>query len=90
MSLIDAIKTGETTLEGFGVVSENVRLFIRKIESLGGAAKILGGGGKTDNAGFLLCYHADRPRIDAVAREAGYKTQSISLGEEGIRLEKKI
>jgi len=80
--LIDAIRVGERTLEGMGVVSKKVIPLIRKIERAGGAAKILGGGGKADGVWFLLCHHSN-PKV---VKE---KKQYIALGEEGIRLEQK-
>jgi mevalonate kinase len=79
-TLIDAIQKGERTLEGMGVVSKKVTPLIRSIEQSGGAAKILGGGGRTDGAGYLLCYSHHPPKGSI----------PISLGEEGIRLENKI
>lgn len=76
--LIDAMKIGERTLEGMGVVSPKVIPVIRKIESAGGAAKILGGGGRTAGVGYLLCY-LHKPPKGAIP---------ITLGEEGVKLEK--
>ncbi len=78
--LIDAIQKGEQTLEEIGVVSKKVIPVIRSIEKSGGAAKILGGGGKTEGVGYLLCYSHHPPK----------RNLPIILGEEGIRLEKKI
>lgn len=75
---IDAIRKGERTLEGMGVVSRKVIPLIREIEKAGGAAKILGGGGRAEGVGFLLCYHHDLEKFEALP---------IRLGEEGIRLE---
>ena len=76
--LIDAVRVGEKTLEGMGVVSKKVIPLIREIEKAGGAAKILGGGGRAEGAGYLLCYHHDPEKFGALP---------IRLGEEGIRLE---
>lgn len=76
--LIDAIRLGERTLEGMGVVSRKVIPLIREIEKSGGAAKILGGGGRTAGVGFLLCYHHEPEKFQALP---------IRLGEEGIKLE---
>lgn len=84
--LINAIKTGEQTLEGIGVVSTIVLPIIRSIEKAGGAAKILGGGGRTEGVGFLLAYHHD-PEV--LAKKFHLKIKKIKLGEEGIRLENK-
>jgi mevalonate kinase len=78
--LIDAMRKGERTLEGIGVVSNKVVHTIRSIEKVGGAAKILGGGGRTDGVGYLLCYSHQTPKGSI----------PILLGEEGIRLEQKL
>lgn len=87
--LLDAIRVGENTLEEMGVVSEKVIPLIRKIEKMNGAAKILGGGGKNDGVGFLLCYHKEIKQIDELVKQYNYSSQAIQLGEEGIRLEQK-
>lgn len=78
--LIDAIRKGERSLEQMGVVSKKAMNVIGNIEKIGGAAKILGGGGKTDGVGYVLCY-AHNPPVEGMP---------IVLGEEGIRLEKKV
>lgn len=87
--LVDAIRIGEGTLEGMGVVSKKVIPLIRKIEQAGGAAKILGGGGKADGVGFLLCYHHDPKKIETLSKPYGFSIRHIQLGEEGVRLEEK-
>lgn len=87
--LIDAIQTGERTLEGMGVVSRRVQPLMRQIERAGGAVKILGGGGVKEGVGFLLCYHHEMKKIEKLCEKFGYITQEIKLGEAGIRLEKK-
>lgn len=79
-TLIDAVRKGERTLEDIGVVSKKVIPIIRAIEKAGGAAKILGGGGRTDGVGYLLCY-SHRPPASSIP---------IMLGEEGARLENKL
>ncbi|MBI5619411.1 mevalonate kinase [Candidatus Gottesmanbacteria bacterium] len=86
--LLDAIRAGERTLEGMGVVSTKVIPLIRQIEKIGGAAKILGGGGRTEGVGFLLCYHRKPATIETLCKPYGYTLQAIQLGEEGARLEK--
>ncbi|MFZ5845446.1 MAG: mevalonate kinase [Patescibacteria group bacterium] len=87
--LIEVIKGGERTLEGMGVVSPKVIPLIHQIEKAGGAAKILGGGGRKGSVGFLLGYHRELKKIQTVCQSYGYSLQSIILGEEGIRLERK-
>lgn len=78
-TLIDALRKGERSLERIGVVSKKVIPIIRAIETSGGAAKILGGGGRAGGVGYLLCY----------AHRAPKGSVPITLGEEGIRLERK-
>ncbi len=78
--LLDAIRKGERTLESIGVVGKKVIPVIRAIEKSGGAAKILGGGGRAAGVGYLLCY----------TRKPLKGSLPIKLGEEGIRLERKL
>lgn len=73
--LMSAIRRGEKTLEEMGVVSKKAISMIREVEKSGGAAKILGGGGRVDGVGFLLGYHP------------GHTMNTITLGTEGVRLE---
>lgn len=87
--LIKALRIGERTLERIGAVSKKVIPFIRDIERMGGAAKILGGGGKTAGVGYLLCYYQNKKLIGNLCKKYEFKTESIKLGEEGIRLEKR-
>ncbi len=85
--LLDAMNIGERTLEGMGVVSKKVVPLICAIEKAGGAAKILGGGGKSDGVGFLLCYHHDPKKIERLSKTYGFSIRQITLGEEGVRLD---
>jgi mevalonate kinase len=87
--LIGAMKIGEKTLEDMGVVSKKVIPFVRTIEKVGGAAKILGGGGASGGVGFLLCYHTDIKRITQLSQKYSYKTVTIYLGEKGVSLDEK-
>ncbi len=86
--LMDAIQKGQRSLEDMGVVSRKAALIIRFIEKSGGAAKILGGGGKKGNVGYLLCYHPDKSNLTAVCGRYGYPLEDVRLGGEGVRLEK--
>jgi len=94
--LLEAIREGEQTLEHMQVVSKKVQSLIREIESMGGAAKILGGGGKKDGVGYLLCYyHAPmsikgKSPLEDVVSQHSYQLRRIQLGEEGVRLETNI
>lgn len=82
-----AIKKGEKNLEKIGVVGNFAQKIIREIESLGGAAKICGAGGKKDGSGILLCYHKDLQKIKKVAGKFKVSISPVKLGEEGIRIE---
>jgi mevalonate kinase len=88
-NLVDGIKRGEQTLERMGVVSKQIVPTIRAIEKAGGAAKILGGGGRTDGVGFLLCYHKNQKTVENLCAKHKFEIQKIQLGEEGVRLEKR-
>lgn len=85
--LIHAMQVGERTLEGMGVVSNKVVPLIRSIEKAGGAAKILGGGGKAGGVGFLLVFHHEPEKIEKLSKPFGFSIRHIRLGEEGARLE---
>lgn len=86
--LIGALQIGEATLEDLGVVSQQVIPFVRVVEKSGGAAKILGGGGKKAGVGYLLCYHPDWSVLSRLGKQYHYPLQAIRLAEEGIRLKK--
>lgn len=87
--LIDAIRVGERTLEEMGVVSKKVIPVIRNTEHLGGAAKILGGGGRKDGVGFLLGYHRSESVLHELCATYNFPIQKIQLGCVGVTLERK-
>lgn len=83
--LIRIIRAGEKNLETIGVVSSFVEPIIRKIESIGGAAKICGAGGKTGPTGVLLAYHPDKSKLEALAKSLNLPFFSTALGVKGLR-----
>jgi mevalonate kinase len=87
--LITAIQKGEQTLEEMDVVSRRVLPVIREIEQNGGAAKILGGGGKKEGVGFLLCYVPDDKKISLLCKKYSYRIVDITLHGGGVRLDEK-
>jgi len=87
--LLDAMRAGQQSLEKMGVVGEKVLPCIRAVEKAGGAAKILGGGGKKEGVGFLLCYHREHSVIEEIGKKFGYDLQPVLLGGVGVTLEKK-
>lgn len=54
-------------LEKLGVVSKKAQEIIRKIEAIGGSAKITGAGGKKSGSGQLITYHNDPKKLKALA-----------------------
>jgi len=78
--LIDAIRTGEKTLEGMGVVSKKVMPLMRQIEDVGGAVKILGGGGVKEGVGFLVLEVVGKCGLGAVRWEE-FTERGFFIGE---------
>jgi mevalonate kinase len=85
---MSSIRKGEKTLEQMGAVSLKAKKIIREIEKSGGAAKILGGGGRKSGVGYLLCYLPESI-YPGINKKYGDKIRKVNLGEEGIRLEQK-
>jgi len=81
------IRLGEKNLERLGVVSSFAKSFIRKIEKIGGAAKICGAGGKTKGTGVVLAYHKNRKELEDLLQSQKIAFSPISLGAEGVRQE---
>ena len=88
--LLDSIKIGENTLENIGVVSKEIIPFIRQVEDTGGAAKILGGGGKTGSVGYLLCFHPKKEVLIKISEKFNFPLEATTLAQAGLRLEKKL
>ncbi len=86
--LIYALRGTSKTLSDMGVVSDSAGSIVRSIELSGGAAKILGGGGKKGPVGYLLCYHPNKEKLTAVCKKLSLPFFPVTLGAEGVRLEK--
>lgn len=80
-SLLETIRDGEKNLEKLGVVGKKAQKIIREIEKLGGAAKIMGGGGVKDGSGMLLVYLIDNKKI---AELKAFKLIDVKLNQKGI------
>ncbi|MDO8583337.1 MAG: mevalonate kinase [bacterium] len=85
--LVRIIKEGEKNLENLGVVSGLAKSFIRKIEEMGGVAKICGAGGITKGSGMVLAYSKDKKTIEKLAESNKFLHINLSLGVEGLREE---
>jgi len=86
--LVDSIRAGQRTLEAMDAVSKYAKTFVRAVEKTGGAAKILGGGGRKAGVGYLLCYHARPGLLKEFLERFTTDLTPVRLGEEGVRLEK--
>lgn len=86
-ALLDCIRHGERNLEALGVVGKKAHRIIRIVETHGGAAKILGGGGIREGSGMLLVYHPDTATLAKLIKQEQWEILQIVLGEEGIRQE---
>lgn len=82
------IKENERLLEALDVVSPKTKRLIRKLEALGGAAKISGAGGLKDASGVLIAYHKDANKLKEFAKRSKLELMKVKLGEEGVRFEK--
>lgn len=85
--LIKIICNGEKNLEKLGVVGVKAKKIIRMVEHLGGAAKIMGGGGIKGGSGMLLAYHIDSSKLIDLGVRQNFTIIPVKLGEEGIRRE---
>lgn len=83
--LIEIIKKAERNLEKLGVVGKKAQGIIRKIEKLGGAAKISGAGGVKKGSGMLLIYHKNPKKVLDFAKNNNREAFRIKIGEEGLR-----
>jgi mevalonate kinase len=88
-SFKELINQNEILLEKLGVVSNSTKELVRRIERLGGAAKISGAGGRRENSGILIVYHSDGEKLMNFAKKNNLEISKLKLGEEGVRIEKK-
>jgi mevalonate kinase len=87
--ILEAMRGCERTLEKMGVVSSFAEKIIKQIEKIGGAAKILGGGGHKKGVGYLLSYHPQKNNLVTHLAHHRLLFREILIGEEGVRLEKR-
>ena len=84
----ELVKYNEELLEKLDVVSPTTKNIIRKIEKVGGAAKITGAGGKKEGSGMIIVYHKDSDKLLKFAKDNKLDLFSVKIGEEGVRIEK--
>lgn len=88
ISIIDLIRENERNLESLGVVSEFTKELIRKVEKLGGAAKISGAGGRKGNSGIVLVYHKDEDKLKNILNKWKLIFMDVKFGSRGVTYEK--
>lgn len=86
-SVINVIRLGQANLEKLGVVGKKAKTIIKQIETIGGACKIIGGGGIKEGSGMLLAYHQNSKKLSEFIKQNGLKFNKIKLGESGLRVE---
>jgi mevalonate kinase len=86
-SLLDLIRANHRLLTLIEVVSPSTQKFIAEIEAIGGAAKITGAGGWSEGSGYLLVYHEDQSKLEALLAKHDKKLQPLELGAEGVKVE---
>ncbi|OGM75746.1 hypothetical protein A2210_02345 [Candidatus Woesebacteria bacterium RIFOXYA1_FULL_40_18] len=86
-SSVELLKENEKLLEKLDVVSLFTQFIIRKIEKMGGAAKILGAGGKKLGSGIILCYHSNPDKLLKFAEKENLDMFNLKLGEKGVRVD---
>lgn len=88
IKLENLIHENERYLEELGVVSPTTMKLIRKIEKIGGAAKISGAGGLKDNSGILMVYHPKKNKFLKFAKEKKLDILPARFFEKGVRIER--
>jgi mevalonate kinase len=83
--VIEIIKKGQHNLEKIGVVGKKAQSIIRQVESIGGAGKILGGGGISEGSGMLLVYHQDKNKLLDLLKEKNWNYFKIQVGQKGLQ-----
>lgn len=81
------IRANERLLEDLGVVSPKAINLIRRIEAVGGSAKISGAGGTRSGSGIVLIYHAEPKTLLSFAKKENLDIFEVKLSAEGVRNE---
>lgn len=81
------IKENHKLLNKLQVVSPKAQKIIKKIEHIGGVAKISGAGGFLDSSGILLAFHNKPKLLTHLAEFENLNTIPVVLGVQGVRVE---
>ena len=82
-SFKELIRENERLLEELGVVSPRAKEIVRKIEKIGGVAKISGSGGKKAGSGILIAHHENLAVLSNFAKRENLFAYKVKLGERG-------
>ncbi len=88
-AMLSAMIRGNKTLQDMGVESTKAIEIIHSIEQSGGAAKILGGGGRAGSVGYILAYHKSETALQSALSVYKAAPEKIKIGQDGVRLEQK-
>lgn len=86
-ALLSAIQKNQQLLERMGVVSVATKELLNKIESLGGAAKISGAGGRKVGSGVIWIASRHKQTITDLLKNYQFLPFEVQLGGEGVRRE---
>ncbi|MBU3935568.1 mevalonate kinase [Patescibacteria group bacterium] len=86
--LANLLNENQELLERIGIVSPESNRLIKKIKTLGGAAKISGAGGWKKGSGVILAYHQEPDKLMNFIKRNKLKYFQVKLGEKGVRIEK--
>lgn len=83
------IRENGELLESLGVVSESTKTIIKRVEEMGGYAKIIGAGGRRVGSGMVLVYYKDVEKISLFRKNNKLNIFPVELGGEGVRIQHK-
>ena len=84
----DKIQENQRLLEEIGVVGEKAKEIVRKVESIGGMAKVCGAGGVKKGSGIILTDCKDREGFLRLVTTNKWRAFLVKLGVSGVRYEK--
>lgn len=84
--IVNQIQQNQALLEQINIVPDAVKSVIRKVEQLGGAAKICGAGTLSgDEGGMVLLYHPELNQIQ-LQQALNIKLESITQSDKGVHI----
>lgn len=87
-SLKNVINYNQRLLEELGVVSEQTKDLVTRLEKNGASVKVSGAGGRTKGSGILIVYQKDIQKLKNFAKTKKLDMISVSLGGKGVKEEK--